>query len=113
MASASSTSAKNLFVDSKRRLGERVHVNINNMASVCRQVLRGSQSADLLTKAARGMALQVLPLLLCSYTFLFVLLVLPSYLVLGYITCKRALLNGPFPISFMSADTRLIHDDLL
>lgn len=58
MASASSTSAKNLFVDSKRRLGERVHVNVNNMASVCRQVLRGSQSADLLTKAARGMALQ-------------------------------------------------------
>ncbi|KAA0197515.1 hypothetical protein HAZT_HAZT010015 [Hyalella azteca] len=58
MASASSTSAKNLFVDSKRRLGERVHVNVNNLASICRQVLRGSQSADLLVKAARNMALQ-------------------------------------------------------
>ena len=59
MASASSTSAKNLFVDSKRRLGERVHLNINNLASISRQVLRGSQSADLLTKAARNMAIQV------------------------------------------------------
>lgn len=59
MASASSTSAKNLFVDSKNRLAERVQVNINNMGSICRQVNRGSQSADMLTHSARNMALQV------------------------------------------------------
>lgn len=59
MASASSTSAKNLFVDSKTRLAERVQVNINNMGSICRQVNRGSQSADMLTHSARNMALQV------------------------------------------------------
>jgi len=58
MASASSTSAKNLFVDSKSRLAERVQVNINNMGSICRQVNRGSQSADMLTHASRNMALQ-------------------------------------------------------
>ncbi|XP_037800053.1 BLOC-1-related complex subunit 7-like [Penaeus monodon] len=58
MASASSTSAKNLFVDSKTRLAERVQVNINNMGSICRQVNRGSQSADMLTHSARNMALQ-------------------------------------------------------
>ena len=59
MASASSTSAKNLFVDSKTRLAERVQVNVNNMGSICRQVNRGSQSADMLTHSARNMALQV------------------------------------------------------
>ncbi|XP_053639962.2 BLOC-1-related complex subunit 7 isoform X2 [Cherax quadricarinatus] len=58
MASASSTSAKNLFVDSKNRLAERVQVNVNNMGSICRQVNRGSQSADMLTHSARNMALQ-------------------------------------------------------
>lgn len=59
MASASSTSAKNLFVDSKTRVAERVQVNVNNMGSICRQVNRGSQSADMLTHSARNMALQV------------------------------------------------------
>ncbi|KAB7498846.1 Ubiquitin-related modifier 1-like protein [Armadillidium nasatum] len=58
MASASSTSAKNLFIDSKLRLAERVQVNINNIGSVCRQVLRGSRSADLLSHSARNLALQ-------------------------------------------------------
>lgn len=59
MASASSTSAKNLFVDSKTRLAERVQLNVSNMGSICRQVNRGSQSADMLTHSARNMALQV------------------------------------------------------
>ncbi|XP_068215578.1 BLOC-1-related complex subunit 7 [Palaemon carinicauda] len=58
MASASSTSAKNLFVDSKTRLAERVQMNVNNMGSICRQVNRGSQSCDMLTHSARNMALQ-------------------------------------------------------
>ncbi|KAK7071292.1 hypothetical protein SK128_001186 [Halocaridina rubra] len=58
MASASSTSAKNLFVDSKTRLAERVQMNVNNMGSICRQINRGSQSCDMLTHSARNMALQ-------------------------------------------------------
>ncbi|XP_063881604.1 BLOC-1-related complex subunit 7-like [Scylla paramamosain] len=58
MASASSTSAKNLFADSKTLLAKRVQVNVNNMGSICRQVNRGSQSADMLTHSARNMALQ-------------------------------------------------------
>ena len=59
MASASSTSAKLLFVDSKNRVAERVKMNVNNMASICRQVLRGSRTADLLSHSARNMVLQV------------------------------------------------------
>jgi len=54
MASASSTSAKNLFQDSKRRLAERVQVNINNVGSVTRQVQRGSRSHDMLAQTARN-----------------------------------------------------------
>lgn len=46
MASASSSSAKNLFYDSKRRISERVIGNMNNTASVGRQILRGSRSMD-------------------------------------------------------------------
>lgn len=46
MASASSSSAKNLFHDSKRRLADRVIGNINNAASVARQIVRGSHSKD-------------------------------------------------------------------
>ena len=84
MASASSTSAKNLFVDSKRRLGERVQVNVNNMASICRQVLRGSQSADMLSKAARSMAIQVGEIILLKY-----ILITYSYSYsYGMINCK-------------------------
>lgn len=59
MASASSTSAKNLFADSKSLLARRVQVNVSNMGSICRQINRGSQSADMLTHSARNMALQV------------------------------------------------------
>lgn len=54
MASASSTSAKNLFQDSKRRLAERVQVNVNNVGSVTRQVQRGSRSHDMLAQTARN-----------------------------------------------------------
>ena len=54
MASASSTSAKNLFQDSKRRLAERVQVNVNNVGSVTRQMQRGSRSHDMLAQTARN-----------------------------------------------------------
>lgn len=46
MASASSSSAKNLFNDSKRRLADRVVGNVNNAASVARQIVRGSRSNE-------------------------------------------------------------------
>ncbi|GLH12927.1 Uncharacterized protein GBIM_17579 [Gryllus bimaculatus] len=50
MASASSTSARSLFVDSKLRLADRVQVNVNNIASVARQIQRGSKSNENLNK---------------------------------------------------------------
>jgi hypothetical protein len=53
MASASSKSAKNLFADSKKRLGERVQVNVNNMGSIVRQVQRGSKSNDILSHTTK------------------------------------------------------------
>ena len=55
MASASSTSAKNLFIDSKLRLVERVKTNINSVGSVCRQIVRGSKSTELLTQASKNL----------------------------------------------------------
>lgn len=46
MASASSTSARSLFGESKSRLADRVQVNVNNIASVARQIQRGSKSSE-------------------------------------------------------------------
>lgn len=46
MTSASSTSARSLFADSKMRLADRVQVNINNIASLTRQIQRGSKSNE-------------------------------------------------------------------
>ncbi len=56
MASASSTSAKNLFSDSKRRLSERVQINVNTIGSVTRQVERGSKSKELLAQTSKNFA---------------------------------------------------------
>ncbi|XP_063629443.1 uncharacterized protein LOC134800817 [Cydia splendana] len=53
MTSASSSSARSLFAESKQRLAERVQVNMNNISSLTRQIQRGSKSNELLTKAAR------------------------------------------------------------
>lgn len=50
MASASSSSARTLFSDSKRRLAERVQVNVQNAASVARQIVRGSRSSEVFYK---------------------------------------------------------------
>lgn len=46
MASASSTSARSLFVESKNRLADRIQVNINNIASLTRQIQRGSKTNE-------------------------------------------------------------------
>ena len=54
MASASSTSARNLFQDSKRRLAERVQANVHSIGSVARQIQRGSKSHEMLVQTARN-----------------------------------------------------------
>ncbi|CAG5055077.1 unnamed protein product [Parnassius apollo] len=56
MTSASSSSARSLFAESKQRLAERVQVNMNNISSLTRQIQRGSKSNELLSKAARDLA---------------------------------------------------------
>ena len=53
MASASSTSAKNLFSDSRRRLCERAVASVHSLGSVSRQVARGSRQHDILTNSAK------------------------------------------------------------
>lgn len=58
MASASSTSARSLFVDSKMRLADRVQVNVNNIASLARQIQRGSKSSEILLHSAKTFAQQ-------------------------------------------------------
>lgn len=50
MASASSSSAKNLFSESKRRLCDRVTNNVNNAASIGRQIIRGSRSNEVIRR---------------------------------------------------------------
>ncbi|CAG4939501.1 unnamed protein product [Colias eurytheme] len=56
MTSASSSSARSLFAESKQRLAERVQVNMNNITSLARQIQRGSKSNEHLMKAARDTA---------------------------------------------------------
>ncbi|CAG9792653.1 unnamed protein product [Diatraea saccharalis] len=56
MTSASSSSARSLFAESKQRLAERVQVNMNNISSLARQIQRGSKSNELLSKASRDFA---------------------------------------------------------
>lgn len=46
MTSASSSSARSLFADSKMRLADRVQVNVNNIASLTRQIQRGSKTNE-------------------------------------------------------------------
>lgn len=58
MTSASSTSARSLFSDSKIRLADRVKVNVNNITSLARQVVRGSKSGEILMHSARNFAKQ-------------------------------------------------------
>lgn len=77
MSSACPQAAKSLFAESKRRLSDRVAVNVNNCASVARQIVRGdiigpdskrllnrmffflgSKSHDILMQAAKGLAQQ-------------------------------------------------------
>jgi len=54
MASASSTSAKNLFHDSKQKLSERVQNNISSVGSLVRQIQKGSKSNDILGQTIKN-----------------------------------------------------------
>ncbi|XP_023332968.1 uncharacterized protein LOC111704840 [Eurytemora carolleeae] len=54
MASASSTSAKILFQDSKQKLSERVQANITSVGSLVRQLQKGSRSNDILGQTVRN-----------------------------------------------------------
>ena len=56
MASASSTSARNLFVDSKVRLSERVQSNITSIGSLARQIQRGSKSQEILAQTVKNLS---------------------------------------------------------
>lgn len=59
MASASTTSARTLFADSKMRLADRVQVNVNNIASLARHMVRGSKSTEVISnKSHRYLAPQ-------------------------------------------------------
>ncbi|EDW00758.1 uncharacterized protein LOC6560900 [Drosophila grimshawi] len=54
MASASSSSARHLFDDSKKRLCARVGVNVNNLGSVARQVVRGSKTNEIMHQTLKN-----------------------------------------------------------
>lgn len=54
MASASSSSARHLFDDSKKRLCARVGVNVNNLGSVARQIVRGSKTNEVMHQTLKN-----------------------------------------------------------
>ncbi|KAG5666890.1 hypothetical protein PVAND_014897 [Polypedilum vanderplanki] len=58
MSIASKEHAKAIFAESKRRLSDRVAVNVNNSASVARQIARGSKSSDIIMQSAKQLAQQ-------------------------------------------------------
>ncbi|RWS23360.1 hypothetical protein B4U80_11364 [Leptotrombidium deliense] len=47
---------KDLYCESKTRLGERIAGNVSSCASIARQVIRGSKSSDLLSQSAKNFA---------------------------------------------------------
>ncbi|GAB6019851.1 hypothetical protein CHUAL_001390 [Chamberlinius hualienensis] len=56
--SASGASARNLFADSKLRLADRIQVNVNNIGSLTKHILKGSKSDEILMHTSRNFALQ-------------------------------------------------------
>ena len=53
MASASSSSAKQLFADSKSRINQRVKYTVDGLGSLSRNLVRHSKSSDVLMQAAK------------------------------------------------------------
>jgi len=58
MASASSSSARLLFNDSKSRLNQRVQYTVQGIASLTRNVVKSSKCSDLLTQQAKQFSQQ-------------------------------------------------------
>lgn len=56
MTSASSTSARSLFGDSKNMLSERVKLNLNNMSSVIKQIHKSSKSHEIISQSVKALA---------------------------------------------------------
>ncbi|EDW36203.1 GL16805 [Drosophila persimilis] len=54
MASASSSSARHLFDESKKRLCARVGINVNNLGSVARQVVRASKTNEIMHQTLKN-----------------------------------------------------------
>jgi hypothetical protein len=52
MSIASRDHAKQLFNESKRRLADRVGVNVNNTASIARQIVRGKNLSKIISRLA-------------------------------------------------------------
>lgn len=54
MASASSSSAKLLYGDSKARINQRVKYTVDGVGSLCRNIVRSSKSSEVLMQAAKN-----------------------------------------------------------
>ncbi|ALC42238.1 CG18065 [Drosophila busckii] len=54
MASASSSSARHLFDESKTRLCARVGVNVNNLGSVTRQIVKYSETNEIMHQTLKN-----------------------------------------------------------
>ena len=58
MASASSSSARILFGDSKSRINQRVQYTVQGLGSLAKNVVRTSKSTEILTHSAKSFAQQ-------------------------------------------------------
>ena len=76
MASASSSSAKQLFADSKSRINQRVKYTVDGLGSLSRNLVRSSKSSDVLMQAAKNTCQQESILeganLVCIFLYLIV-----------------------------------------
>ncbi|KAG8185068.1 hypothetical protein JTE90_017082 [Oedothorax gibbosus] len=57
-APTSASSARNLFIESKARLSDRIQVNVNSTGSLAKQIVKSSKSNETLMHTARNFALQ-------------------------------------------------------
>lgn len=58
MASASSSSARNLFSDSKSRINQRVQFTVQGLGSLCKYLVKSSKSSEILMQSAKHFSQQ-------------------------------------------------------
>lgn len=58
MASASSSSARNLFSDSKSRINQRVQFTVQGLGSLCKNMVKSSKSSEILMQSAKHFSQQ-------------------------------------------------------